>query len=165
MIVLPSCASGDKILYVRHYKAEIGGEISRTFRRCLWDLEDPRMCYDIGCRKPNWRTCIVCRKQPLSLQTASTQSFRINTMDIDRKNPIVQADRITTKFGPTALLSIRDKPFNVLNVFMSRRYSTAFSDEIIQEINTQVVKLNLVDKGLCSKSNSYVKLYRTVTKL
>jgi len=86
-------------------------------------------------------------------------------MDIDRKNPIVQADRITTKFGPTALLSIRDKPFNVLNVFMSRRYSTAFSDEIIQEINTQVVKLNLVDKGLCSKSNSYVKLYRTVTKL
>jgi hypothetical protein len=70
-------------------------------------------------------------------------------MDIDRKNPIVQADRITTKFGPTTLLSIRDKPFNVLKVFMPRRYSTAFSDEIIQEINTQVVKLNLVYKGLC----------------
>jgi hypothetical protein len=77
-------------------------------------------------------------------------------MDIDRKHLIVQVDRITTKFEPTFLLSIRDQPFNVVKVFMPRRYSTAFSDRDIQKINTQSVKLNLVYRGHCSKSNSYV---------
>ena len=132
------------------------GRISRTCRRYLWDVEDPYICHDFGCRKPNRCTDTVCCKQPLSLKATSTQVFRINKMDIDRKYPIVQADRITTEFGPTVLLIIRDKQFNVSKVFMPRRYSTAFSDEILQEINTHVVTLILVYKGLCSKSNLYV---------
>jgi len=90
------------------------------------------------------------------VEAASAQAIRINIMDIDRKHLIVQVDRITTKFEPTFLLSIRAKPFNVVTVFMPRRYSTAFSDRDIQKINTQSVKLNLVYRGHCSKSNSYV---------
>lgn len=123
------------VLYIpkcSHYKAEIGGEDSRTCRRCLWDVEDPFIYYDFGCRKPNRCTCTVCCKQPLSLKTASTQAFRINKMDRDRKYSIVQADRITMKFGPTVLRIISDKQFNVLKVLMLRRYSTVLSDEIIQ---------------------------------
>ena len=117
MVVLPLRTSGEKI----------GGEDSRTCRRCLWDVEDPRICYDFGCRKPNRCICFVCRKQPLSL-TASTQAVGINKMDMDRKYPAVQADRITKEFGPTALLNIRDNPSNDLKVFMPRHYSTEFSD-------------------------------------
>jgi hypothetical protein len=80
------------------------------------------------------------------VDAASTQAIRINTMDIDRKHPTVQVDRITTKFGPTVLLSISDKPSNVVKVFMPRHYSTVFSEEDIQKINTHNVKLNLVYK-------------------
>ena len=90
------------------------------------------------------------------VNAASTQAIWINTMDIDRKYPVVQVDRITTKFWPTVLLSKRDKQLNVVKVFMSRRYSTVLSDEDIQKINTQSVKLNLVYKGHCRMSNSYV---------
>jgi hypothetical protein len=65
IVVVPSRTSGDKILYVRHYKAEIGGEDSRTCRKCIWDMEDPRMLYNIRCLKPNPCTCALCLKQPL----------------------------------------------------------------------------------------------------
>ena len=47
IVVVPSRNSGDKILYVRHYKAEIGGEDSRTCRQCIWDTEDPRLLYNV----------------------------------------------------------------------------------------------------------------------
>lgn len=95
------------------------------------------------------------------VDASSTQAIWINIMDIDRKCLIVRVDRITTKFEPTVLLSLRDKPFNVVKVFMPRRYNTAFSDRDIQQINTQSVKMNLVYRGHCSKSNSYVRVLYT----
>jgi len=139
MVLLPSRTSGDKIIYVRHCKAEIAGEDSRNYR-FLWNVENPRICYDFGCRKPNGCTCTIFPKQPLSLKRSSTQAIRINTMDIDRKYSAVQTDRITKKFGPPALLIKRDKPSNILKVFMSRRYSAVLSDEYTQEIKIKSVK-------------------------
>jgi hypothetical protein len=49
MLVLPSHTSENKILYKRHYKAKIGGEDSRTCRRCVCNFMDPHMFYDFGC--------------------------------------------------------------------------------------------------------------------
>lgn len=80
----------------------------------------------------------------------SNQVICINTLDIDRKYAVVTTERITTKYGPTVLLSIKDKPFNMVKVFMLRRYSTAFTNNDIEEINTQKVKIHLVYKGLFS---------------
>ena len=54
------------------------------------------------------------------------------------------------------LLSITHKPFNIVKVIMARRYSSVFTDDDLQEINTQKVKLHLDYKGLGSKSSSYV---------
>ena len=62
IVVVPSRTSGDKILYVRH-KAEIGREDSRTCRQCIWDMEDPRLLYNVVCQKPNPCACILCSKQ------------------------------------------------------------------------------------------------------
>jgi hypothetical protein len=39
---------------------------------------------------------------------------------------------------------------------MARRYSNVFTDDDLEEINTQKVKLHLDYKGLGSKSSSYV---------
>ena len=81
IVVVPSRTSGDKILYVRHYKAEIGGEDSRVCRRCIWDIEDPRLLYNVQCLKPNPCTCILCSKQPLTLKSlASKFFFPMNTL-------------------------------------------------------------------------------------
>jgi hypothetical protein len=73
MVILPSQTSGDSILYTLHYKAEIGGEDSRTCKRRFWDTEDPQWCYDFSCQKPNRCTCTLCCKQPLSLKTAAAK--------------------------------------------------------------------------------------------
>jgi hypothetical protein len=72
MVVLPSRMLGDAILYFRHYKAEIGGEDSRTCR-CFWDTADPRLFY-IGCQEPNRCKCTPCCKHPLSLKNSGVQN-------------------------------------------------------------------------------------------
>jgi hypothetical protein len=39
----------------------------------MWDVEDPRIFYDFGCRKPDHCTCIVCHKQPPTLKAAASK--------------------------------------------------------------------------------------------
>jgi len=48
MIVLPTRASSNKIVYVRHYQAEIGGETSGLCGQCVFITKDPRTYYDFG---------------------------------------------------------------------------------------------------------------------
>jgi len=72
------------------------------------------------------------------------------------KYPIEGADRITTRFGDTVLLSIRETVADRLhNVFLPQRYGAAFKDEDIQSINEGTVDLWLVSKGKCPKTNAY----------
>jgi hypothetical protein len=66
MVVLPSQTSGDKIIYTRHYKAEIGTN-HRPCKKCVCKIMDLHMFYNFGCQKPNRCTCILCCKNPLSL--------------------------------------------------------------------------------------------------
>jgi len=83
IVLVPSRTSSNKILYVRHYNAEIRGKDSRTChtcRQCIWDMEDPRMLYNVGCQRPNPCTCILCSKEPPTLKSlASKFCFPINT--------------------------------------------------------------------------------------
>jgi len=67
--VLPSQTSSNKIVYIRHYKAEIGGEESRLCGSCVCTSKNPRMYHSFDCKKPGNCTCALCRKQPLSLKT------------------------------------------------------------------------------------------------
>ena len=67
--VLPLQNSNNKIVYVRHYRAEIGGEESRLCGSCVCTNKNPRMYYSFGCKRPGNCTCALCRKQPLSLKT------------------------------------------------------------------------------------------------
>ena len=50
--VLPSQTSCDEIVYVRQYQAEISGEISRGSGQCVCSMDNPRTCYNFGCKKP-----------------------------------------------------------------------------------------------------------------
>lgn len=84
------------------------------------------------------------------------QAVRISSLDADRRYEIRHAEKVTTKFGPSVALEIKESPFNILKVFLPKRYTNCFSDEDISEINSQRVKLYLVYKGTCSKTQSYV---------
>ena len=72
MIIVPSRAAGDILLYVHNHWAEIEGDDSRACNTCLWSA-DPRYYYDFGCRKPEECTCNLCCKQPLSLKSAASE--------------------------------------------------------------------------------------------
>jgi len=43
---------------------------------------------------------------------------------------------VTTKFGPTILLSIKGLPYNTAKVFIPKRYSSILSDEDTESINS-----------------------------
>jgi len=86
----------------------------------------------------------------------TTDITHISELDVNMKYPIEQADRITTRFGDTVLLSIRDTAADRLHkVFLPQRYGAAFKDEDIQSINEGTVDLWLVSKGKCPKTNAY----------
>ena len=73
IVVLPSQTSGDKIVYVRQYQAEIGGETSRHCGRCLCIMDNPRTYYNFGCKKTQKCECVLCCKQPPSLKSAASE--------------------------------------------------------------------------------------------
>ena len=67
--ILPSQTSRHKLVYIRHYKAEIGGEESRLCGSCVCRSKDPRMYHSFGCKKPGNCACPLCSKHPLSLKS------------------------------------------------------------------------------------------------
>jgi hypothetical protein len=69
-------------------------------------------------------------------EAASNQTVRINSLEVDRMNRITHAEILTTKYGPTVLMTIKDSE-NSVNVFIPRRYGAIITDTDISEINTQ----------------------------
>jgi hypothetical protein len=68
VIVLLPHTSGDKIVYVRSYQAEIGGETSRHCGQCVCITKNPRAYFNFGCIAPQTCTCALCCKSPSSLK-------------------------------------------------------------------------------------------------
>ena len=52
VLVIPTHVSENKIVYVRQYQAETGGETSRLCGHCLCLTKNPHAYYDFGCKKP-----------------------------------------------------------------------------------------------------------------
>jgi hypothetical protein len=80
----------------------------------------------------------------------------ISSLETGRQYPIVFAERATTRFGSTVLMVIQDSPTSTVRVFLARRYATVVSSEDIAQINTKGVNLNLVFKGTCVTTSSYI---------
>ena len=77
MVVLPSRTSGNKILYTRSCKAEIGGDNSRTCKMCICNIWDLRTLHSFGCKKPDPCPCKICYKQPISLKSAAIKTVLV----------------------------------------------------------------------------------------
>jgi hypothetical protein len=72
-------------------------------------------------------------------------------MEVNKKYPIIGAELITTKFGPTVLMRIKEQPTKVVKVYLPKRYSAIVLDEDIELINSRKVSLNLLYKGTYEK--------------
>jgi hypothetical protein len=80
-------------------------------------------------------------------EAVAYQAVRISSLGIDRRYEIRPAEEVTTKFGPSVALEIKESPFNIVRVFLPKRYTNCFSENDISDINNQRVKLNLIYKG------------------
>jgi hypothetical protein len=87
---------------------------------------------------------------------ASSNAIKISSMKVDRKYPIIKAERVTIKCGPTVLRSIKESPNNIVKVLMPKRYRSVFLDDDIESINSLKVALNLIHRVMCEKSKSYI---------
>ena len=66
---------------------------------------------------------------------ASGQIVQIHTLDMDRPYPILYARRLTTKFGPTLLLTLQAEENMNIKIYLPRRYAEGFDDHDIEDIN------------------------------
>ena len=57
--------------------------------------------------------------------TCDTNIF-VSELDVNRKYRILQARRLTTRFGPTVILTVKGENTAPVQVFLPRRYSDVF---------------------------------------
>ena len=87
------------------------------------------------------------RLTPQKIQEAtSSQVIKINTMEVNKKYPIMGTERLTAKFGPTVLLYIKETPCRIVKVFVPKRYNSVTSDEDSESTKSQKVSLHLIFK-------------------
>jgi hypothetical protein len=84
------------------------------------------------------------------------QEYLCHPIGPNRKYHIIRAKRLTNRFGPTAVLTIRDAMEAPPQVFLPRRYSDVVTDTDIEQINSNAVFLHLVYRGACSTTKAYL---------
>ena len=89
-------------------------------------------------------------------EAISCTSVNLSYLEINKLNPIVRAKRITTKYGPTVLLSIRESEASMIHNFLPKRQCAVIPDDNMDIINSNAVFLNLVYGGICETSKSYL---------
>jgi len=70
--------------------------------------------------------------------------------------PTVRTKRINTKLVSKFLLSIRDPYEKIVQIFLQKRHSDVVSDDEMEKINSKAVYLNLLYKGICDTSKSFL---------
>ena len=68
--------------------------------------------------------------------------LKISSLDINKMYPIVGAKRMTTKYGPNILLSIRESDAGLVQIFSYKRYFAVISNDDMDKINSKAVSLN-----------------------
>ena len=80
----------------------------------------------------------------------------VTELDLNPKHRILRAKRLTTRFGPTVVLTIRGEGAAPAQIFLPRRYSDVITDTDIEQINSNAVFLHLVYKGVFSTTKAYL---------
>ena len=87
---------------------------------------------------------------------ACDTTVSVSELNENRKYRILQARLLNTRFGPTVILTVKSEDAAPIQVFLPRRYSDVFSDMDIEQINSNVVLLHLIFKGMCPATKAYL---------
>ena len=88
--------------------------------------------------------------------TIANNSICINSLIMNRPYPKVHAERVSTKYGPKLLLSLRDSDGKLVQIILPKRYENIVTDEDMEKINSRSIHQNLVCKGICELTRSYL---------
>ena len=88
----------------------------------------------------------------------------VSSLKVEQSYPIVKAERVKTRYGENVLLGIRepqnlsvkDLTLALMKVFLPKRYAAVITDEDISSINDDQIHCNLIYRGLCEKTKTYV---------
>ena len=89
-------------------------------------------------------------------EVACETPVSVTELYLNRKYSILRAKRLTTRFGPTVVLTIPEAGANPAQIFLPRRYSDVITDTDIEHINSNTVFLHLVYRGVCSTTKAYL---------
>jgi len=79
-------------------------------------------------------------------------TVNISSLEVNELYPIVNAKRVTTIYGTTVLLSIRESEARIVQLFLHKQYCAVISDDDMDKINIKAVSLYLVYMVLCETS-------------
>ena len=89
-------------------------------------------------------------------EATACKTNNINSLEKEKLFPIVRAKRISSEYGPTVLLTVRDSESCVVQIFLPKRFCAVISNNDIDKINNSAVSLNLVYKGIVRHSKSHL---------
>ena len=85
-----------------------------------------------------------------------TQKFRdafaggavnVTAPRIGTRYPVINCDRVGTKYGDAVRLTLREEDDNTVRIFLPRHYGSAMSEDDMAAIKSQRIKYYLTYKG------------------
>ena len=70
-------------------------------------------------------------------EATACATVNISSLEINKLYPIANARRMTTKYGPTVLLSIRESEAGLVQLFLNKSYFAVTSGDDMDKINTK----------------------------
>jgi hypothetical protein len=81
---------------------------------------------------------------------------RMSELQVDTPYPILYAQTVDTKYGPTVILTLQDSAAGMIKVFLPRRYGMMFTQAHMTAINEKSVTLDLKYLGTCPNSKDFM---------
>ena len=88
--------------------------------------------------------------------SSALAAVSVSSLEPDTPYPITRGKRIKTKYGLAVVLTLQGPDDSVVQVFLPQRYSDVITDTDMTTINSKAIALNLMYKGVCDSSKSYL---------
>jgi hypothetical protein len=86
----------------------------------------------------------------------SSTIVRKSELKLDAPYPIVSAQTVKMKYGPTVILTLQDSIAVLIKVFLPRRYGMMFLQEDMTAINEKSVTRAFKYLGTCPNTKSFI---------
>jgi hypothetical protein len=86
----------------------------------------------------------------------STRLVSATSLVVNRRYPILRAQRAETRYGPTVILALQETNLSQIKICLPKRYADTLRDDEINFIDSGTEALDLVSKGSSEASDSLV---------